>query len=39
MVSEVKWLLRMVEPLLTGEEEKEERNYQFLQKKWLKDRS
>lgn len=37
MVSEVKWRLRMVEPLLTEEEEKGERNYLYLQKKWLKD--
>lgn len=38
MVSEVKWRQKTEEPLSIGEEEKEERNYQFLQKKWQKDK-
>jgi len=38
MVSEVKWLQKMVEHLSIEEEEKEERNYRFLLKNSLKDR-
>jgi len=39
MVSEVKWLQKMVEHLSIEEEEKEEKNYQFLLRNLLKDRS
>jgi len=38
MVSEVKWLLKTEEPLSIEEEEREEKNYLFLQTKWQKDR-
>jgi len=39
MVSEVKWLQKTVEHLSIEEEEKEERNYLFLLRNSLKDRT